>query len=422
MSAAPPISRVVLLNDFSIARGGATTLVLLLLRLLRSRNVPVTMIVGDDGNNPSFAELGVDVVKLGQAALLGGNPLRTAVSGIDNRSASAVVSDWIDRNDTPGTVYHVHVWSQILSPAIFVPLRKVAERTAIHAHDFFHACPNGAFMDYRKEERCLRVPLGRDCIGTNCDRRSYAHKLWRVARQARLFSAMGRDVPWGKIVLIHEKMIEGFIRAGYRAGDLKAVRNPALPFVPERIAAERNESFFFIGRLEQEKGPQDALAAARLADVPLEIVGDGPMRAELEAQYPEMTFHGWREQKEIGALIGNARALVIPSRLPEPFGLVAAEAAASGIPLILTDMAFLADDVVKRGMGIACNTQDNAAFAAALRELAAMPPETMRRMSERAFASGMKLANTQADWVDALLEIYGELAGRPPAADRSYGT
>lgn len=382
------------------------------------------MIVGDDGDNPELAELGVDVVRLGQKALLGGNLVTAAISGVDNRAASTLISDWIDRNDTPGTVYHVHVWSQILSPSIFVPLRRVAERTAIHAHDFFHACPNGAYMDYRKEERCLRVPLGRDCIRTNCDRRSYAHKLWRVARQARLFAAMGSNVPWGKIVLIHEKMREGFERAGYPAQSLLAVRNPVLPFAAIRIAAERNRSFFFIGRLEQEKGPQDALAAARLAGVPLEIIGDGPMRIELEAQYPEMKFHGWREQKEIGSLIGNARALVIPSRLPEPFGLVAAEAAASGVPLVLTEMAFLADEVVERGMGIACNTQDNAALAAALRDMAGLPLDEMRMMSQSAFANGMKLANSQAEWMSALLQIYEELlrnsfvAGQPCGPSR----
>lgn len=413
------LSQVVLLNDFSIARGGATMLVLLLLRLLRLRGIPVTMFVGDDGDNPEFTALGVDVVKLGQKRLLGANPIKSAINGIDNRTASTAISDWIDKNDTPGTVYHAHVWSQILSPSIFVPLRKVAGRTAIHAHDFFHACPNGAYMDYRKEERCPRVPLGFDCIATNCDRRAYVHKLWRVARQARLFSAMGKDVPWGKIVLIQEKMVEGFERAGYPVDSLQTVRNPASPFIAERIAAEGNKSFFFIGRLEQEKGPQDALAAARLAGVPLEVVGDGPMRAELEASYPEMIFHGWREQKDIGALLGTARALVIPSRLPEPFGLVAAEAAASGLPLILTDMAFLADEVVERGMGIACNTQNNATFADALSHIAGLPEREMRAMSERAFASGMKLANTETEWVDALLQIYGGLLKDAPSAAQS---
>ncbi len=394
-------------------------LVLLLMRLLILRGISVTLIVGDDGDNPESAALGVNVVKLGQKRLLGEKPLKAATNGVDNRTASAVISNWIKRNDTPGTVYHAHVWSQILSPSIFGPLRKVADRTAIHAHDFFHACPNGAYMNYRKEEMCFRAPLSWACIGTNCDRRGYLHKLWRVARQARLFAAMGKDVPWGKIVLIHENMVEGFERAGYEARDLMAVRNPALPFVTARIAAEHNKDFFFIGRLEQEKGPQDALAAARLACVPLQIVGDGPMRAALEAEYPEVTFHGWKEKSEIGSLLANARALVIPSRLPEPFGLVAAEAAASGLPVVMTDMAFLADEVVAQGMGVACNTQENVIFAEVLRNLAGLPVDDMRAMSERAFAHGMTLAKTESDWVDALLEIYAGLLRGSAAGEQA---
>jgi glycosyltransferase involved in cell wall biosynthesis len=409
-----PIDRVVIINDFSIARGGATTLVLLLLRLLRSRDIPVTMIVGDDGNNPLFSEEGADVVRLGQKELLKGNPFRTVVNGIGNSSASALVGDWIARNDTPGTIYHVHIWSQILSPSIFIPLHRVAARTVIHAHDSFHACPNGAYMNYQKETQCRLVPLGGHCLATHCDRRSYAHKLWRVMRQARLFAAMGRDIPWGKFLLIHEKMADGFRRAGYAADSLLAVRNPASPFLDHRVPVEDNSRYFFIGRLEQEKGPQDALAAARLAGVHLEVVGDGPLRETLMAQYPEMTFHGWRQAGEIGSLIKTARALVIPSRLPEPFGLVAVEAATSGIPLILTDMAFLADEVIESAIGITCNTQDIARFAVALREMKDMPREDMRLMSERAYSGAIAMANTPEGWADTLVEIYrGLLKDRP---------
>jgi glycosyltransferase involved in cell wall biosynthesis len=407
----PTVSRVVIINDFSIARGGATALVLLLLRFLRAQGIAVTIIVGDNEDNSDFGALGVDVVRLGQETLLGGNPLKSAISGIHNGVASALIADWINRNDTPQTIYHMHIWSQIFSPAVFVPLRKVAARTIIHAHDSFHACPNGAFMDYQKGEACSRIPLGLDCIRTHCDRRSYPQKLWRVARQARLSLAMGSTVPWGKIAVLHEKMIAGFERAGYHARDLRVVKNPVQPFIARRIAAEHNKSFFFIGRLEQDKGPQDALEAARAAGVPLEVIGDGPMRTELEAQYPDMTFHGWRVQEEIGALTRNARCLVIPSRYPEPFGLVAVEAASSGLPLLLTEMALLADEITELGMGIACNTRNITAFAAALRTMADMPTEELKEMSEKAFSQAHRLANSPAEWGAELVRLYEEVLG-----------
>ena len=84
-------------------------------------------------------------------------------------------------------------------------------------------------------------------------------------------------------------------------------------------------------------------------------------------------------------------------------------------------MAFLADEIVARGMGLACNTQDSAAFAEALRTMADMPAEEMRRMSQRTFANGMKLANTQSDWVDDLLDIYGRLLHNTPAMGQAQG-
>lgn len=403
------VSRVVVINDFSVARGGATMLVLLLLKLLREQDVPVTLIVGDDTDNSDFETLGIDVVRLGQQPLLKGNPLKTAINGINNASAAELVSQWIDHHDTPGTVYHVHIWSQILSPGIFAPLRKVAERTIIHAHDSFHACPNGAYMDYPAEEQCRRVPLSLSCVTTQCDRRSYGQKLWRVARQMRLFSAMGNNVPWGRIVTIHDKMAEGFLRAGYSQHLLQAIRNPVQPFCDERIAAENNRSIFYIGRLEQEKGAQDALEAASKAGIPIEIIGDGPLRSELELRYPGAKFHGWRDRDEIAGLIRHARALVIPSRLPEPFGLVIAEAAGSGIPVILTKMAFLADDVEELGIGLTCNTQDIAEFADTLVRITDLPQDEMQAMSERAFASGFKLANSQPQWIEHLQNLYAEL-------------
>jgi hypothetical protein len=144
--------RVVIINDFSVARGGATTLVQLLARLLRDRGIPVTMLVGDDGKNAELESLDIEIVKLGRTRLLDRGAVSAAVEGIWNPSASSLVDRWIEANDTPQTVYHVHVFSQILSPSIFKVLRSVARRTVIHAHDFFHACPNGAFMDYKKNE------------------------------------------------------------------------------------------------------------------------------------------------------------------------------------------------------------------------------------------------------------------------------
>lgn len=409
-------SRVVVLNDSSIARGGATGLALLSVRLMRARGIPVTFITGDAGQNPELEALGVEVVALGGRQLMQRARLNAATAGIYNRPAGRLVADWIAANDTPGTSYHLHGWSKILSPAVFVALRAVAPRTVLHAHDFFLACPNGAYMDYRRMQPCARVPLDVSCLLTHCDKRSYAQKLWRAARQAGLRAMLAKAAPWAAVVMIHERMAPYLVRAGLPPHLLRALRNPAEPFVRERIRVEANAIFYFVGRVEAEKGIEDALAAAAEAGVRMRVIGDGPLRSLLAAQYPDVDFLGWRSREEIAELVTDARALVMPTRYPEPFGLVAAEASQSGLPVVLSRTAFLGDQIAENGLGFVCDVRDRTAFAATLRTLAAMPSDEIRGMSERGFRRDVRLATTPDEWIGHLIDLYRTTAAAPRAA------
>ena len=63
--------------------------------------------------------------------------------------------------------------------------------------------------------------------------------------------------------------------------------------------------------------PQDdwltKLARSEATGVPLRIIGDGPMRAWLEQEYPEVIFSGRRSFEEIGPLAAFLiAALIIP--------------------------------------------------------------------------------------------------------------
>lgn len=332
---AADIDRVVVIDDYSLARGGATGLALLSARLLRQRGIAVSYLCGDDGDNTALGATGVEIHALGGRDLLNAGKLTALTNGFHNKAAARMIADWIKAHDTPRTAYHVHGWSKILSPAVFQALDPVAERTLVHAHDFFNACPNGAFYDYQDRQVCERQPLGLDCLTTACDKRSYTHKLWRSARGFNLFQQLRSREKFARIVLLHEAMENFFLRAGYAPNRLITLRNPTTPFRAQRVAAEQNREFFFIGRLDEEKGVQDAAEAARLAGLPLTIIGDGPLRETL-AKDPSIRMLGWLDQAQIGAAIGSARALIMPSRYPEPFGMVALEAAASGLPVILS--------------------------------------------------------------------------------------
>lgn len=403
--------RIVILNDSSIARGGATGLALLSARLLRARGIPVTYLAGDEGAAEELPLLGVEMCALSGQQLVCESAGRAVTRGIYNPQARALVAERIAQTDTPGTVYHVHGWSKILSPSIFAALRPVAARTVIHAHDFFLACPNGGFMDYQAEEPCGRRPLGASCLATNCDKRSYMQKLWRVTRQVMLHRTFDRAAPWGAIAMIHPAMAPYLAMAGYPEERLREVRNPVLPLRTERVPVERNQGIVFIGRVEAEKGIEELIAAAGEADMPLTVIGEGPLREPLAATHPEVAFLGWRSREEMAGDIGAARLLAMPSRYPEPFGLVAVEASRSGLPVLLSDTAFLAPEMVRAGVGFACRTRDPQAFARALSAVRDLPEAEIRAMSERAFAGGTDLANTPNEWINALIGLYCKAAG-----------
>ncbi len=399
-------SRVVVINDHSTSNGGTAALALVSIRYLRAQGIPVTFICGDAGENPELDALGVEVCALGSADLLSLPGRTAALRGVHYGAALALVREVIARRDSPSTIYHVHGWAQILSPAIFNALSPLAARTYLHAHDTFLACPNGMYMDYQRGKVCTRRPLSASCITTHCDKRSYPQKLWRVARHTSLFSNLNRRAPWAGLITIHPDVGEKFLRAGYPREVIRVLRNPAKPYSLSRIRAENNQTLVYVGRLERDKGVLDLVQAAYKTQTKLRLIGDGALRAEIAARFPDVILSGWCAPDQIEALVQDARALVMPSHHPEPFALVLPEAIQSGLPVLVSDTALMAPEIEARGFGFAFNVQDADQVAAAIAQLMALPPAEMSEMSARCFASGANLSMTQDSWAEGLIALY----------------
>ncbi len=410
MSSPGPFPRLVIVNDDSVARGGATEMALASIRGLRERGVPITLIAGDGGHNPELEALGVATIGLGEHKLLSTPRGAVVRRGLYNPRTVTLIGDWIARNDRPDTVYHLHTWTQILSPSVFRALAPVSRRLIVTAHDFFLVCPNGAYVLFKSGRVCPHKPLGAACITTNCDRRHYSHKLWRVARQAVQAGLLTWRGNTPRVLAIHEGMRPFLERGGVPPGAITTVVNPVRPWSAKRIPVEANREFVFVGRLDEEKGADLAARAARRAGVTLRIIGDGPMMERLRADHPEVRFSGRQSWAAVSHIVLAARALVMPSRYPEPFGLVAGEALWSGIPVIAAETALIAPAIVARGAGLACNPREEAAMAAAMRRIDRSDEEA-RAMSINAFEKTRDLAQTPEAWLDQLQAIYAACVG-----------
>lgn len=405
------IDRVVIINDLSHAMGGASQLALAAAMELRRHGQRVTLLCGTDAS-AELGDAGVEVVPLGQARLLQENPLKSFARGIYNAEAARMVLRWVAEHDTPRTVYHVHGWSQILSPALFSGLGPVHERTLVHAHDFFFTCPNGAMFDFQRSEVCPATPMSGGCMIKACDRRGRAAKAWRVARQAvqdRLLA--GRRPP---LLLIHGAMAPFFARSGIPSDGMFVLPNPVVAFTAARVPAERNGDILFVGRMEATKGIDLAAEACRRSGTRLVAIGSGALLEPLRARYPEMAWLGHCSHDQIMEHALRARLAIMPSRHIEPFGLAAVEALWSGLPVLSSPNALIAADIQTSGAGLSIDPTDIAGFAAVLADLS-RDDHRIRQMSKRAIGHTSQLAQSPEQWIDTLLHTYAAFldGGRP---------
>jgi len=407
--------RVVVIDDMSTARGGSTALALLAARLLTERGINVTYVTGDDGKSDVLRAQNVEVLATGRGRLLAQGSVSRVINGAYDRRIVETLSRFINDHDDAKTLYHVHGWAQTLSPAVFAPLRRVADRTLVHCHDFFMACPNCVFYNFQTGNDCTLRPLSTACIATNCDKRSYAQKLWRVGRQTILRRLFDQKLPWAGLVMIHPGMADGLRLAGYPADRLITLTNPARAYSKSRIVAENNQTFAFVGRVETDKGIDVFLKAGSKAGVPMVVVGDGPARAHLQQQYPRARFVGWAEPHHIGGHLKDCRALVMPSRFREPFGLVAAEASLSGLPVILPDNALIAREINEAGLGYTYDPHDPDGLSGAMIKARDAPQDQIRSISIAGAAAMSGLGQTQQDWVNGLLRCYNDVLQRSSA-------
>jgi glycosyltransferase involved in cell wall biosynthesis len=399
------IRHVVLISDLSVERDGATAVAMTAVRILREKGVAVTYLCGDNGENAELQALGVRVVPVNGQEIRKGNPLNAAFLGLYNIRAAKTLRDLIDEIDGEGVVYHLHNWSKILSPSIFGVLKGVSERLFISTHDYFLACPNGGYFNFKRRTACDLVPLSAACLISNCDRRSYLEKIWRIARSLIRSRMIDLSRKTATILAVHDGMVAHLVRGGISENSIKVLRNPVTPWSEERIAVEENHKFLFVGRLDHDKGAELLAESAQRAGVALQMVGDGPLRQFLAQAFPEVELMGWQSRKNVARIARGARVVVMPTGSRETFGLVAFEALTSGIPVIISKFAATCDEIVRNNIGLSCNPYDARALTDVLRSLAA-DDHRLQLMSERAWRMRSSLALSNQSWGDHLLSIY----------------
>jgi colanic acid/amylovoran biosynthesis glycosyltransferase len=170
-----------------------------------------------------------------------------------------------------------------------------------------------------------------------------------------------------------------------------------------------------VGRLIEKKGFEYLVEAARsLPDVHVRIVGDGPLRTELERGAPgNVELVGPLPPHEVRSRMEEADLLAMPCVVAsdgdrDSMPVVVKEALAMEIPVVGSDEVGMAE-MVRSGWGRLVPPRDTAALAEAIRELLDLPAEERAEMARRGREYVVRNFSVrgEAQKLEGLIDRYG---------------
>jgi glycosyltransferase involved in cell wall biosynthesis len=296
--------RVLHLTDRLTDRGGAHRHLLSVTRALAARGHEVHIAAGE------AEDLGEDV------------PATThTLPGLESRTARPVSLDPLLARLRPDAL-HVHT---VVNP---VALESAAARGAVFTvQDHRAFCPSRGKWT-AKGEAC-RVALSPAACAPCFEDRAYYEEVMALT-QARLAA-----IRKARVLVLSQYMRGELVAAGLAEPHVHVVP-PFVDFEEGAAAVEPDgpPCVLFVGRLVEAKGPLDAVAAWRQSGValPLVVAGTGPLRERVEAAGAKVL--GWVAHDRLPRLLRRARALLMPSRWQEPFGIAGLEALSFGVPVV----------------------------------------------------------------------------------------
>ena len=281
----------------------------------------------------------------------------------------------------------------------------------LHVYDF---CPSNTKYHHALERECGH-PTSALCLprlGYKRCTTSRRPMMW-AGMYRRAVDANRNNAGYHRLIVASAHVRAQALATGYPAEQVAVVpyfvnaAGAAPPTEPRTILAA--------GRLVREKGFDLFIDALARLPRPWRaiIAGDGMERAALERHAAssglsgDIEFAGWQDEDGMCALYARASVVVMPSRWPEPSGIVGLEAMAHGRPVAAFAVGGIPEWLQDGVTGRLAAPGDSAALGTAIAAiLADAPAAAAMGAAGRARAAG---AFSSARHLSALTEIYGAL-------------
>ena len=254
-------------------------------------------------------------------------------------------------------VAHFHNIFFTLSPSVYQACRDENIPIVQSLHNFRLLCVNGLF--FRDNHVC------EDCLTQKSRWPGVLHGCYKKSRlistlAVRVLDRHWRQGTWTNAVDYYITATE-FGRQKYIAGGIpaeKIIVKPNFLHPDPGARAGKKDYALYVGRLSVEKGADFLVKAwQKLPDVPLKIMGEGPLSNDLKNLTAKnnsrhVEFLGFLNQERYAEYMRGAKFIVVPSICYENFPRIVAEAYAYGIPVLASRLGTMTDLVQDNVTGV----------------------------------------------------------------------
>jgi len=371
--------RVLYANKFLHRRGGAETVLLSEMELMKAAGHEVAVFACDHPDNlespyrPYFPRY-VDYFRAGFLEKAGA-ALRIVRSGEAKAKFGRLLDDF-----KPDVVHAHNIYAQ-LSFSILEAARERGVRVVMTAHDYKLVCPNYLMLDHGKPcEKCLGHRY-HHCLAAACHKEDRLYSAINTVEA--YFNHWTDKVGALAQVLCPSAFMMGKLASGLPTGKLRLVRNP-IEVKPE--GGRDGGYFLYAGRLSPEKGVWELVRAFRETGLPLKVAGTGPMEAALrrQAEGCRVELLGHLEGERLEEVYRGAKACLVPSQWYENAPLAVLEPMAYGKPVLAAAIGGIPELVTEGVTGRLFDPFDREDLKRVVSEVAGASAGSLRDMGRRA--------------------------------------
>ncbi len=310
-------------------------------------------------------------------------------------------------------VLHVHNFMPTLSPAVFFAGRRGRVPIVQTLHNYRLICAKGTlYRDGQPCERCSDQNSFLPGVALGCYRGSRLGSAV-VGGTMALHAGLGT---WQNRVDRYIALTD-FAARKLGSGRVPSDRIRVKPnFVPDRgIGSGEEPVALFVGRLSEEKGIATLLEADAAGALPLPVilVGDGPLRDQVEAACARpgsrLTAVGHQSSAQVLERMKRAAVLLVPSVWYEGFPVSVVEALSVGLPVIASNHGGLPEIVPDGECGLLHIPGVAASLVAAMRAFCAMSVEQKLKLRITSRKRYMDRYSEAINY-EQLVDIYAEAA------------